>query len=142
MNILAKGFLTGLAVPSLAILAAPLSGMEVGVDQPGGWHDPTVSHHGKHGWLGVGTGAVGWTGAYLLDADQATRCTVGISLGFAVGFGYELVHAKGSTLLDPVDALWVIAGSVLSVSLAEIGLVEFTVQPTRDGAALGYSRSF
>ena len=123
-------------VALLAVTFAVFS-MVIGVAQPGGWYSPSILHLGKHGWLGVGSGALGWGTAYAFDGDQTTRCLSGIGTGFVVGFGYEILRAKGSTLLDPVDALWVVTGSALTVGLAELGLDMVTIEPRADGVVVG-----
>ncbi len=131
--------------PLLATIAAvPLLGAVVAIDRPSDWWEPSASHHEMHGLGGV---ALGFTSASLVSLAtdaRAAKYAVAIGTGAVVGVGYEVAHGWGSdgTYMDPVDALWVVGGSVVGAALVDLTGQAVTVVAGPRQVAVGIAFRF
>lgn len=114
-----------------------------GVDEPAQWYDVNTSHHLQHGVGGLAVGGVFWAGAWACGGDRVTRVTSAITAGVVIGVGFEFVQAEQvGALVDPVDALWVVAGAGVAAVLGEVGLSACSLLITPDRVAIGYAWSY
>lgn len=127
-------------------LTAPASALEVAVDDAGRWYDVGTSHHGQHALGGAAIGALGYGAAALTTDRRDCRLAAGIAVGAVAGIGFELAAAAGGgdrhgeTLVDPIDAAWVVVGAAAGAVLADLTheAVTIAVTPTSVGAAVAW----
>lgn len=127
-----------LALPLATLVAADWN---VQVDQPDRWWDPQASHHGKHGLGGLAIGVVGYELASLWTDDRSNRIVEATAAGLVVGVGYEVYHGyQSADYTDPVDALWVGAGSLVGAVLTDLThqAVSVAIGPHEVSAGLCY----
>lgn len=119
--------------PALLMLAIMTAGADDWkVDDSGPWYSPSESHHGKHFAGGAVIGAATYCGAAALGVeDRLPRYVVAVGAGAVVGLGYEIAHGSDTTLVDPVDAAWVTAGSLVGAVVADLTdqVLELSVGP-------------
>ncbi len=109
------------------------------VDPSADWYDPMGSHHLKHAELGVVVGYGTYAGASLAFESRAARYGSAIGAGIVVGFGYEIYHRSDTTLADPVDAAYVVAGSLVGAVLCDLTCQAIEAYLAPDAAAIGYT---
>ncbi len=129
---------------SLLLMAwGSIAAAELAIDQAPLWWEPSASHHGKHflGGLPVGAGAYALTS--LTDAPVEDRFITAAAAGAIVGVGFEVVRGwDGSSYVDPVDAAWVVVGSVAGAGLAHLTGQAMSVRASPDVVAVGIAWRF
>ncbi len=113
--------ITGSVLLALGLAWGSIGAAEVRVDEPDRWSEPSASHHGKHflGGIPLGVGAYAMTS--LGDIPIGDRFITAAAAGAIVGVGFEVVRGwDGSSYIDPVDAAWVVVGSIAGAGLAHL----------------------
>lgn len=121
-------------IASAALSGVEIAGRIVAVHRPDAWYDPTASNHGKHLLMGVPTG--------LLSAeidDPVARYATSLTTGAVVGIGWEIYMSRHGKWIDPVDAAWVVAGSLATTALADLTGQAFAVTGSNSFVALSYT---
>lgn len=126
--------ITALIIASAALSGVEIAGRIVAVDRPDAWYDPSVSNHGKHFLMGVPGGLV----SAAID-DPVTRYAASFTAGAVVGLGWELYMSREGRWINPVDAAWVVAGSLVTTALVDLTGQAFSVTGSDSSVALSYT---
>lgn len=129
---------------ALLIIALSASAAEWRVDESGSWSDISASHHDKHLLGGVVIGAAGYATAACFTERRLPRYAVAVGAGAIVGLSYEIAHGSDTTVIDPVDACWVAAGSFVGAVLTDVAdqALEISANLHHRGAAVAVAWRF